>query len=48
MSLSLSESYNVLVMAQEASVEVPQMEVVPEQLLHEQRRQKGQETRKEL
>ena len=40
---NLPESYGVLVKALEASVEVPKMKVVNERLLHEDRKQKGQE-----
>ena len=43
MLASLPESYNMLVTAMEASPDVPQMEVVTERLLHEERKQKGQE-----
>ena len=44
---SLPESYDILVTAVEASVEVPKMEIVTEQLLHEERKIKekhGSET----
>ena len=37
---SLPDSYNMLVTALEASADVPQMEVVIERLLHEERKQK--------
>ena len=40
---SLPESYGALVMALEASAEVPKMEVVTERLLHEERKQKDRE-----
>ena len=43
MLVSLPESYNMLVTALEASPDVPQMEVVTECLLHEERKQKGRE-----
>ena len=36
---SLPDSYNMLVTALEANAEVPQMEVVTERLLHEERKQ---------
>ena len=44
---SLPESYDILVTALEASVEVPKMEIVTERLLHEERKIKekhGSET----
>ena len=40
---SLPESYNMLVTALEANSDVPQMEVVTERLLHEERKQQGRE-----
>ena len=40
---SLPESYNMLVTALEANSDVPQMEVVTERLLHEERKQQGWE-----
>ena len=43
---SLPESYNVLVTALEASVDVPRLEVVTERILHQERKSKdkGQNT----
>ena len=40
---SLPESYDMLVTALEASVDVPRMDVVTERLLHAERKQKGRE-----
>ena len=41
---SLPESYNMLVTALEANPDVPQMEVVTEGLLHEERKQMDKES----
>ena len=40
---SLPESYDMLVTALEANVNVPRMDVVTERLLHAERKQKGRE-----
>ena len=39
---SLPESYNILVTALEASIEVPKMEIVTEKLLHEEMKKSGE------
>ena len=44
---SLPETYDMLVTALEVNMDVPQMEVVPERLLHEERKLQGREDDRE-
>lgn len=44
---SLPETYDMLVTALEANMDVPQMEVVKERLLHKERKLKGREDDRE-